>query len=470
MVRGPRLSDEQKEVVWLYGRRDNDVLPGVVTKEGDKYYIQAAHLVNIDRQLSKLSMLMDISRSIMAEIDLDSLLQLIMQKVTIVMHADRSSLFLVDDEKKQLWTRVAQGAPEIRVPLGQGIAGHVGLTGETANIPDAYNDERFSRDFDLKTGYRTRSILCMAIKNTRGKIIGTIQVLNKQDETPFTTEDEELLSAFCSLAGISLENARAYEELQKERDLLEVKVQERTKDLEVEKEKSDDLLRNILPNAVAEELKLRGEATPGQFDAVTVMFTDFKGFTQIAEKISAEGLIADLDNCFYQFDEIMDRHGVEKIKTIGDAYMCAGGLPIANKTHPVDVVLAALEIKSFMAQMKEIKQSVNEPYWELRLGIHTGPVVAGVVGKRKFAYDIWGDAVNTASRMESSGIVGEINISGDTYNLVKDFFECTYRGKVAAKNKGEIDMYLITRIKPELSADAEGKIPNAEFLRRREAM
>ena len=463
-------SEKDKEVVWLYGRRDNDVLPGVVTKDGDKYFIQAAHLVNIDRQLSKLSMLMDISRSIMAEIDLDSLLQLIMQKVTIVMHADRSSLFLVDDEKQQLWTRVAQGAPEIRVPMGQGITGHVGLTGETANIADAYQDDRFSRDFDLKTGYRTRSILCMAIKNQRGKIIGTIQVLNKKDETPFTAEDEELLSAFCSLAGISLENARAYEELQKERDSLEVKVQDRTKDLEAEKEKSDDLLRNILPHAVAEELKLRGEATPGQYEAVTVMFTDFKGFTQIAENISAQALIADLDNCFYQFDEIMDRHGVEKIKTIGDAYMCAGGLPVANKTHAIDVILAALEIKSFMAQMKDIKLGLGEPYWELRLGIHTGPVVAGVVGKRKFAYDIWGDAVNTASRMESSGIVGEINISGDTYDYVRDYFACRYRGKVAAKNKGEIDMYLIERIKPEYSADSDGKIPNDKFLALRAAI
>ncbi len=291
-------------------------------------------------------------------------------------------------------------------------------------------------------------------------------MLNKKDETPFTAEDEELLSAFCSLAGISLENARAYEELHKERDSLEVKVQERTKDLEAEKRKADDLLLNILPNAVAEELKLRGEATPGQFEAVTVMFTDFKGFTQIAEKISPEALIADLDNCFYHFDEIMDRYGVEKIKTIGDAYMCAGGLPIANKTHPVDVILAALEIKSFMDQMKEIKQSMNEPYWELRIGIHTGPVVAGVVGKRKFAYDIWGDAVNTASRMESSGSVGAINISGDTYALVKDFFECEYRGKVPAKNKGDIDMYFVKGIQPALSVDGEGKVPTHEFTQK----
>ena len=457
------MANEPKDIVWLYGRRDGDVLPGVVVREDGKYYIKAAHLMNIDRQLSKLSMLMDISRSIMAEIDLDSLLQLIMQKVTIVMNADRSSLFLVDELNEQMWTRVAQGAPEIRVPLGQGIAGHVGKTGETANIPDAYLDSRFNRDFDVKTGYRTRSILCMAIKNQRGKIIGTIQVLNKKDDTPFTSEDEELLSAFCSLAGISLENARAYEELHKERDSLEVKVQERTRDLESEKKKADDLLLNILPNAVADELKSRGEATPRQFDSVTVMFTDFKGFTQIAEKITPAALIADLDNCFYYFDEIMDRYSVEKIKTIGDAYMCAGGLPIENKSHPVDVILAALEIRSFMEQMKEIKQSVQEPYWELRIGVHTGPVVAGVVGKRKFAYDIWGDAVNTASRMESSGSVGAINISGDTYERVKEYFDCEYRGKVPAKNKGDIDMYFVHSLRPEYAADSQGKVPNEKL-------
>lgn len=452
------------DVVWLYGRRDNDVLPGVVVREDGKFYIKAAHLANIDRQLSKLSMLMDSSRSIMAEIDLDSLLQLIMQKVTIVMNADRSSLFLVDDVREEMWTRVAQGAPEIRVPLGHGIAGHVGKTGQTENIADAYSDARFNRDFDLKTGYRTKTILCMAIKNTRSKIIGTIQVLNKKDETPFTKDDEELLSAFCSLAGISLENARAYEELQKERDLLEIKVQERTRDLETEKKKADDLLLNILPHAVADELKSRGGATPRHFDSVTVMFTDFKGFTQIAEHITPAELIRELDACFYYFDEIMDRYQVEKIKTIGDSYMCAGGLPLENRSHPLDVLLAALEIRSFMQQMKEIKQAVQQPYWELRIGIHTGPVVAGVVGKRKFAYDIWGDAVNTASRMESSGSVGAINISGDTYDRVKEYFDCEYRGKVAAKNKGEIDMYFVKGLNAAYASAADPKVPNEKML------
>mgnify|MGYP000479413640 CR=1 FL=1 len=154
-------------------------------------------------------------------------------------------------------------------------------------------------------------------------------------------------------------------------------------------------------------------------------------------------LIEELNNCFIKFDEITSKYGIEKIKTIGDAYMCAGGIPVANITNPLDVVGAALEIREYMEQLKNQRQSEGKDYWELRIGIHTGSVIAGVVGKNKFAYDIWGDAVNTASRMESSGIPGKVNISGSTYELIKDQFKCTYRGQIEAKNKGEIDMYFI---------------------------
>lgn len=447
----------------LLGRRTEDKFPGLHKREDGVYTLKASQYNYINRQLERLSMLMEVSSSIMAEIDLDSLLQLIIAKVTYVMNADRSSLFLVDYDRNQIWTRVAQGASEIRLPLGEGIAGSVALNGKTANIEDAYTDERFNREFDEINKYRTRSILCMAIRNPAQKIIGVIQVLNKKDESPFSSSDEELLAAFCALAGISLENARAYDELQKERNLLEERVIERTSELSEEKRRSDELLLNILPVEIADELKTRGEATTQSYEMVTVMFTDFKGFTQVAEKASPEELVADLDNCFYYFDEVIDRFRVEKIKTIGDSYMCAGGLPAANRTNPVDVILAALEISAFMNQMKDIKQGMNQPYWELRIGIHTGPLIAGVVGKRKFAYDIWGDTVNTASRMESSGVPGEINISSTTYNLVKEFFECEYRGKVAAKNKGEIDMYFVRRILPSLSEDKEGFMPNSLF-------
>ncbi|MCD4732302.1 MAG: hypothetical protein K8R74_16980, partial [Bacteroidales bacterium] len=219
---------------------------------------------------------------------------------------------------------------------------------------------------------------------------------------------------------------------------------ERQKDeIEYERERSDKLLLNILPEETAEELKEKGSATPKHYDLVSVLFTDFKGFTNIAEKLTPKELVAELNNSFLEFDKIIDKHNLEKIKTIGDAYMCAGGIPVENTTNPIDIVKAGLAIKDYMENLKKEREAAGEDFWELRIGIHTGPVVAGVVGKNKFAYDIWGDAVNTASRMESSGVPGKVNISGYTYEIIKDQFKCTYRGKIKAKNKGEIDMYIV---------------------------
>jgi adenylate cyclase len=213
--------------------------------------------------------------------------------------------------------------------------------------------------------------------------------------------------------------------------------------IEEEKDRSEKLLLNILPEETARELKEKGTATPKHYSLVSVLFTDFKGFTNIAEKLTPQELIEELNYCFFEFDKIIDKHNLEKIKTIGDAYMCAGGIPVANTTNPSSIVKAGLEIKAFMEQLKIDRELQGKDYWELRIGIHTGQVVAGVVGKNKFAYDIWGDAVNTASRMESSGIPGQVNISGTTFELIKDQFICTHRGKVKAKNKGEIDMYIV---------------------------
>ena len=209
------------------------------------------------------------------------------------------------------------------------------------------------------------------------------------------------------------------------------------------KKRSDELLLNILPEEVAEELKQKGHADARQFDLVTVMFTDFKGFTQISERLSPAELVAEIDTCFKVFDEIITRHHIEKIKTIGDSYMCAGGLPVSNQTHAEDVVTAALEIQQFMQKHFRERRAEGKEVFEIRIGIHTGPVVAGIVGVKKFAYDIWGDTVNIASRLESSGEAGKVNISESTYVLVKEKFNCTHRGKITAKNKGEIDMYFV---------------------------
>jgi class 3 adenylate cyclase len=203
------------------------------------------------------------------------------------------------------------------------------------------------------------------------------------------------------------------------------------------------LLLNILPEEVAEELKLNGSSEAKQFDEVTVMFTDFKDFTLLSEDLSPSELVTQIDYCYKAFDSIMEKYHIEKIKTIGDSYMAAGGLHFRNTTNTADVVKAALEIQRFMEADARQKQSEGKKIMELRIGINTGTVVAGIVGVKKFAYDIWGDPVNIVSRMEKGSEAGKVNISGSTYELVKHQFNCTYRGKISAKNKGEIDMYFV---------------------------
>lgn len=211
------------------------------------------------------------------------------------------------------------------------------------------------------------------------------------------------------------------------------------------KKETEELLLNILPAQIAEELRETGKAKPKHYPLVSVLFTDFKGFTQIAEKLSPQEVIEELDACFLAFDEICEKHHLEKIKTIGDSYMCAGGLPLANETNPVDCVRAGLEMQAWMQTRNTEKEAQGEQTWKLRLGIHSGELMAGVVGKNKFAYDIWGDTVNLASRMESAGEVNKVNISEATYELIKTQFTCVPRGKINAKHKGEIEMYFVEK-------------------------
>lgn len=214
-------------------------------------------------------------------------------------------------------------------------------------------------------------------------------------------------------------------------------------EIQEEQHRSQELLLNILPAEVAYELKEYGAARAHRYEEVTVLFSDFQNFTAITENLSPEKLIADLDYCFKAFDRITEKYELEKIKTIGDAYLCAGGVPSPNPDHAKHAVSAALEMQQFLETWKQEKINSGEEFFEARIGIHTGPIIAGVVGVKKFAYDIWGDTVNIASRMESSGQTGKVNISGSTYALVHDLFPCVHRGKIQVKHKGEIDMYFV---------------------------
>lgn len=218
-------------------------------------------------------------------------------------------------------------------------------------------------------------------------------------------------------------------------------VKERSKS-EKERKKSDELLLNILPEAVAAELKITGEIAAKHYDNVTVLFTDFVNFTQASQSMGPQNLIEELHTCFQAFDEIVTRHGVEKIKTIGDAYLAVGGLPTADANHAKNVVSAAIEIADYMD--RRLARLGVERTFQLRIGIHSGSVVAGIVGVKKFAYDIWGDTVNTAARMEQNSEAGRINISQTTYTLVKGDFNCYFRGELEVKNKGAMKMYYVS--------------------------
>jgi len=227
--------------------------------------------------------------------------------------------------------------------------------------------------------------------------------------------------------------------MKKHKEILEIK----NEIIKEQKQRSEELLLNILPLSIANELKKSGSAKTQLYEKATVLFIDFIGFSKIAAQLSSEQLVQNLDYCFKAFDQIIKKYNLEKIKTIGDAYMCAGGLPTPDPEHPKNVIKAALEIQDFLAEWNLEKKRKKEPIFEARVGIHTGPVIAGVVGDIKFAYDIWGDTVNVASRMETNSESGKVNISGTTYGLVKDAFKCTHRGKVLAKNMGMVDMYFV---------------------------
>lgn len=400
-------------------------------------------VTNID-----LETVLKASSTLSGEIILPRLLKKMMQIILENAGAQTGFLIMEKEGERFIEAEIKEGTEEIKILqsipvtqsnlLAESVLNYVYLTHETVILDDACKSPLFGNDAFVKT-HQCKSVLCIPLLNM-GTIQAIIYLANHLTSGAFTEKRVGLLKLLAGQMAISIENALFYSQL-------EHKVEERTIELQNEKKKSDDLLLNILPEDIANELKQTGITKPRSYEVATVMFTDFENFTSKSEKLSPEELVSIIDTCFKKFDEIISKYDIEKIKTIGDAYLCVSGLPNPGSHSATNVIAAAIEI---IDAINVFRENANEnSYFDIRIGIHTGPLVAGVVGDKKFAFDIWGDTVNTASRMEQNSEPNKINISQSTYDLVKENYNCTFRGKRAAKNKGMIEMYFVENKLPQ---------------------
>jgi adenylate cyclase len=369
-----------------------------------------------------------------------------------------SVIGLVDETRD--WKKSAYGFPpdQCTMPRELSICSATICGSDLIISPDLSKDPRY-RDNPGVAGEPNLRFYCgMPLINPQGYALGTLCVVDFQPRE-LTIEQTEAIRRLAHQAVSQFELRRSVLEL--ERRMAELS--EARREAELERARSDRLLLNILPRVVAEELRANEQVVPRYHESVTIMFADFEGFSRLTEQIEPKSLIEQLDQFFSAFDAIAERHRLEKLKTIGDAYMCVGGLPEPNRTHDVDACLAALSMIEFMRRTNLQRDKLHLPRWDLRIGIHSGPVMAGVVGKSKFIYDVWGDAVNIAARLEAAGGTGRINVSDTVHRRVRPLMEFEPRGAVEVKNKAPISMHFLTRIKPEFSRDTEGLRPNEAF-------
>lgn len=325
-------------------------------------------------------------------------------------------------------------------------------------VPDLAQDQRFSTN-PLVTGeFQLRFYCGVPLISQEGHALGTLCIIDFKPRE-LTFEQREALRRLSRQTMVHLELRRQL--LQRNEMLIQL---EQARDRAVaEKAVSDRLLLNILPSSIADELKATEHVQPRFFDSATVIFIDFSGFTRLVETMEPASVIDQLDQHFTKFDDIMARHRLEKLKTIGDAYLAVGGVPEPNRSHAIDAALCALEILEHTAKLNRQREKLHLPAWQVRIGINTGPVIAGVVGKHKFTYDIWGNTVNIAERVETAGVPGRISIAESTCQHIKSRFETEARGAVEVKHKGLVDMHYLNRIKPEYASDPDGLMPNDRF-------
>ncbi|HEY7611138.1 MAG TPA: adenylate/guanylate cyclase domain-containing protein [Alphaproteobacteria bacterium] len=363
------------------------------------------------------------------------------------------------DESRQ-WIKAKYGLPPdlTECPREISVCGATICGDDVLYVPDLTQDSRFNTS-PLVTGDFALRFYCGApLINQEGYALGTLCVVDFAPKE-ITFAQQEALRRLSRQAMTHLELRR---KLLEHSEVMRELAQARDAAVS-EQAASDRLLLNILPSAVAEELKAKQRVQPRFYDSASVMFVDFREFTRLIEALEPARVIEQLHQHFAKFDEIVAHHRLEKLKTIGDAFLAVGGVPEPNRTHALDACLAALEMADHLAKTNRQREKLRLPLWEARIGINTGPVIAGVVGKHKFAYDIWGNTVNVAERVESAGAPGRVTIAEATWHRVKSRFETESRGSVEVKHKGSVSMYYVNRILPEFASDPAGLVPNDRF-------
>jgi class 3 adenylate cyclase len=374
--------------------------------------------------ISQVNLLTDIGRKITSSLNIEDVALKLFKYINSSMAANEVNLLISRDGDKRYFNVVNGKIMHIADIAWRSDKDNI-LNWSFDNNKEAFlNDapadygQYVFKPVKMQDGTAAGSVITVPL-SISDKMIGAVSVLSAS-KNAYSEFHLDFTRSISSYAAVAVDNAFLYDRLGEE------------------KQKSEELLLNILPNEVASELKRSGRSEARQYDHVSVIFTDFVNFTSITENMSPKELVREIDIFFKGFDAIIGKNKLEKIKTIGDAYLAVCGLPELEKNHAVHAVQAAKDIVQFIREKKK-----EGGLFDIRIGINSGPVVAGIVGVKKFAYDIWGDTVNTAARMEQNSEAGKINISGSTYELVKDHFECEHRGKIAAKNKGEIDMYFV---------------------------
>lgn len=353
-----------------------------------------------------------------------------------------ATIGMVDDQRH--WAKARYGLPPDEKPKELSICTTTISQSDLLMIPDLAADDRFA-DLPNVAGKPHFRFYCgVPLINSEGHALGTICVMDFEPKK-LDFEQTEALRCLSHQVMAQLELRRNLIEL----DQAHRELERANQQIEDKKAQSDRLLLNILPASVADELKRNGQVQPKFFNSATILFADFVGFTKLADGMEPIQLIQQLDEYFSVFDQIAGETGLTKLKTIGDAYMAVGGVPKANRTHAADACLAAIRMRDHMAEVNQKRLAMHLEPWSLRIGLNTGPLIAGVVGRKSFSYDVWGDSVNVAARLEAGGPEGQITISEYTRNLVENLFELAPAGEIEAKNKGVLRVYRLQNLKTE---------------------